>query len=327
MQGDDMLERELINQPTERFQRCHCSTIVQLPSDDVLAAWYAGSAEARPDVAVVTSRKPKGATVWEPCQIVSDTPGKPEGNCVLFVAPDEKLWLFFGVMHGKLYGPPGPGVRWVTCDVRCKTSLDEGRTWSETRMLRKELGMVARCKPIVLSNGDIIMGFESKEGYSYFMISEDMGETWFWTEPLLGIKNQHPTLIQRSDDSILALLRPSDKYRRIGKSISLDNGRTWTPAVNMNLPNPYAAIDMVKLADGRVVLAFNNNEHHRNPLTLALSEDEGETWSYMRDVVTEEGSFSYPAIIEDSDGLLHMAYTHCRQHIGHIVLTPDWILD
>ncbi|HIE28949.1 TPA: hypothetical protein EYP66_16870 [Candidatus Poribacteria bacterium] len=323
-----MLEREFINQPTERFPSCHCSTIVELPSGDLLAAWYAGSAESRPDVAVVTSRKPMDAKTWEPCQIVSDTPGKPEGNCVLFVAPDEKLWIFFGVMHGKLDGPPGPGVRWETCDLRCKTSTDEGRRWSETRMLREELGMVARCKPIVLKNGDIIMGFEHKSGYSHFMISEDMGKTWFWTGPLMGVKNQHPTLIQRRDNSILALLRPSDVYRRIGKSISLDNGRTWSPAVNTGLPNPHAAIDMVKLTDGRrVALAFNNNENQRNPLTLALSEDEGETWRYRRDVVREEGRFSYPAIIEDRKGLLHLTYTHNRRHIGHIILTPDWITE
>jgi len=322
-----MIERELINQPTERFPSCHCSTIVELPSGDLLAAWYAGSAESRPDVAVVISRKPKGVKDWEPCQIVSDTPGKPEGNCVLFVAPDEKLWIFFAVMHGKLDGPPGPGVRWETCDFRCKTSTDEGRTWSETLMLLEELGMVARCKPIALKNGDIIMGFEHKDGYSYFMISKDMGETWFWTGPLLGVKNQHPTLIQRKDDSILALLRPNDVYRRISKSISIDNGRTWSPAVNTDFPNPHAAIDMVKLADGRVVLAFNNNEHQRNPLTLALSENEGETWKYMRDIVTGEGGFDYPAIIEDKAGLLHLTYTHNRRHIGHITLSPDWIME
>jgi predicted neuraminidase len=84
---------------------------------------------------------------------------------------------------------------------------------------------------------------------------------------------------------------------------------------------------MVKLADGRVVLAFNNNEHQRNPLTLALSEDEGETWQHKRDVVTGEGRFDYPAIIEDRERLLHLTYTHNRSHIGHIILTPDWIME
>ena len=317
--------RESINTPTPRFPKCHCSSIAELPSGDLIAVWYAGSAEARPDVAVLASKKPKDAEKWSPPQVVSDTPGKPEGNPVVFVAPDEKLWVVFGVMHGKLDGPPGPGVRWATCDVRCKTSLDEGETWSQTRMLRTELGMVPRCKPLFLENGDIIMGFEHKDGYSYFMISSDLGESWIWTGPLLGVPNQHPTLIQRRDGSILALLRPS-LFKRIARSVSYDNGRTWEEATNTDLPNPGAAIDMVKLDDGRVVLAFNNSPHARNPLTLAMSEDEGETWPYRRDLVTGQGSFAYPAIIQDREGLLHVTYSNNRNTIDHVVVEPDWIL-
>ncbi len=320
-----LLVRESINRPTQRFPKCHCSSIVELPSGDLLAAWYAGSGEARPDVAVVSSRKPVGSDSWEPVEVISDTPGKPEGNCVLFMMPDGKLWIVFGVMHGKLEGPPGPGVRWETCDVRSKTSEDEGRTWGRTRIIRRELGMVARCKPIQLRNGEMIMGFEHKSGHSYFMISGNCGRTWIWTGPVPGVPNQHPTLIQRKDGSILALLRPS-LFRSIAKSVSYDDGRTWEDAVNTELPNPGAAIDMVKLRDGRVVLAFNNSAQARNPLTLAMSEDEGETWPFMRDLVTGQGSFDYPAIIQDREGLLHVTHTNNRNTIDHIVLEPDWIL-
>ncbi len=320
-----ILLKESINQPTERFPKCHCSTIVELPSGDLLAAWYAGSGEARPDVAVVSSRKPRGSNTWEPLHVISDTPGKPEGNCVLFVAPHGKLWVFFAVIHGRLDGPPGPGVRWATCDLRCKTSLDEGRTWSPTRILREELGMVPRCKPVVLDNGDIIMGFEHKDGHSYFMISSDLGDGWSWTGPVLGVPNEHPTIIQREDRSLLALLRPSF-FRRIAKTSSSDRGRTWHEAVNTELPNPGAAIDMVKLSDGRVVLAFNDSPHSRNPLSLALSEDEGESWPYMRDLVTGQGGFDYPAIIQDRAGMLHLTHTNSRRTIDHIVLEPDWIM-
>jgi len=322
----EILLREEINQPTERFPRCHCSTVVELPSGDLLAAWYAGSGEAKRDVAVVSSRRRVDEESWGPLQVVSDTPGKPEGNCVLFLAPDGKLWIVFGVMHGKLEGPHGPGVRWVTCDVRSKTSSDEGMTWSETRILREELGMVPRCKPIILDNGDMIMGFEHKSGFSYFMISPDSGESWFWTGPVKGVPNQHPTLIQRENGDVFAMFRPS-LFKRVARSVSHDRGRTWEEAVNTEIPNPGAAIDMVKLQDGRLVLAFNNSWKSRNPLTLALSEDEGESWSYKRDLVTGEGSFAYPAIIQDRDGLLHVTYTDNRIHIGHIVLEPDWILD
>ena len=137
--------------------------------------------------------------------------------------------------------------------------------------------------------------------------------------------NQHPTMIQRSDGSILALLRPCGQHR-IARSVSHDNGRTWEPAVNTDMPNPGAAVDMVKLADGRVVLAFNPLERGRNALSLAVSEDDGETFPVTRDLEREdEGEFSYPAIIQDRGGLVHVTYTHMRTRIKHVCLAPDWV--
>ncbi|MFT5367002.1 MAG: putative neuraminidase [Candidatus Latescibacterota bacterium] len=84
-------------------------------------------------------------------------------------------------------------------------------------------------------------------------------------------------------------------------------------------------MDAVRLADGRVVVAWNSNPKARNPLTLAMSDDEGETWSHRRDLVTGEGSFHYPALIQTQDGLLHVAFTNNRETIDHIALTVDWI--
>ncbi len=315
---------EQITPPTKRLPRCHCSSIVELPSGDLLVCWYAGEDEARPDVAMVTSRRAKGAKGWTPARIVADVPGKPEGNGILFMMPDGVLWLVYGLMQGKLDGPPGPGVRWATCDLRCKTSTDEGKTWSPVRMLRKELGMVVRNKPIVLDNGDVIFGAEYKDVCSRFWITSDCGKTWHVTGPVKGMANEQPTLIQRKDGSLLALLRPGTNSF-IAWSESTDRGRTWSEAAFTKLRNPYAAVDMVKLRDGRVVLAFNNSARRRTPLTLALSEDDGKTWAYKRDLITEPGEFSYPAIIEDTQGLLHVTYTHKRTWIGHFCLSPEWI--
>ncbi len=320
------LQHEQITPPTERLPRCHCSSVVELPSGDLLACWYAGEDEARPDAALVVSRRAKGADAWTPAEIVADTPGKPEGNGIVFVMPDGVLWLIYGTMHGKLDGPPGAGVRWVTCDVRCITSTDEGHTWSDVRMLRDELGMVVRTKPLVMDNGDVIFGVENDDDRSRFWITSDCGQTWQMTGPVEGVPNLHPTIIQRRDGSLLAYLRPAD-HLRIARTESTDHGRTWTPAVDTDLPNPHAAVDMVKLRDGRVVLVFNNSPDARTPLTLALSEDEGETWPHRRDLIAEPGcEFSYPAIIEDADGVLHVTYTHKRVWIGHFSLSPEWIL-
>ncbi len=298
--------------------------MVELSDGDILAAWYAGSGEAKADVAVVSSRWDRESGSWGPVEVISDTPGKPEGNCVLFRSPDGEIWLIYALMHGKLEGPWGPGVRWVTCDIRMRTSDDDGESWSEPRIIWSELGFVPKCKPITLDNGDIILGFEEELGFSKFLITPDRGERWIMTGPAWGVPNQHPTIIQRDNGDILALFRPS-LFSRIGRSLSHDRGRSWELVTNTELPNPGAAIDMVKAGDGRVFLVYNDSFSDRNPLTLAMSEDEGESWAHKRDIGTGEGRFGYPAIIEDSDGLLHVTYTHSRLHIAHLVIEPDWI--
>lgn len=318
------LLHEQIAPPTERFPRCHCSSIVQVPSGDLLTCWYAGEDEARPDVALVVSRKANGAKKWSKPEVVADVPGKPEGNAILFMMPDGVLWLVYGVMQGKLDGPHGPGVRWVTCDVRCRTSKDEGRTWSDIRMLQKDLGTVVRNKPIVMDNGELIFGVEYKDSQSRFWITGDNGRTWHIAKGLTGVANEQPTLIQRKDGSLLAFLRPGlNAY--IARTVSTDHGRTWSTAKFTKIPNPYAAVDMVKLRDGRLVLAYNNSMRKRSPLTLAISEDEGRTWPHKRDLITDPGEYSYPAVIQDGKGKLHVTYTHKRVWIGHFRLSPDWI--
>ncbi|HOX37511.1 MAG TPA: exo-alpha-sialidase [Candidatus Brocadiia bacterium] len=315
---------ELISHPTERFPSCHCSSIVELPGGDLMACWYSGSGEARPDVAVVASRKPKDAAKWSEPVVLADEPGKPEGNCIFFIMPDGVLWLIYGTMMGKLDGPAGPGVRWETCDLRYRTSTDCGITWSEIRWLDRELGNVVRTKPIVMDNGEVIFGVEYKDSHSRFWITPDCGKTWQRTGPLMGILNEQPSIIQRGDGSLFAMVRPSfDSF--ILQTESKDRGRTWSFAGFTGLPNPYVSIDMVKLRDGRVVLAFNNSPKERSPFTLALSEDEGRTWPWKRDLITEPGEFSYPAIIQASDGTVHVTYTHLRKSIGHFQLSPDWV--
>lgn len=316
---------EAVAEPTDRFPSCHCSVVLELENRDLLVGYYAGEGEARPNAAWVLARRRAGADGFDPLQVVADTDGKPEGNGVLFQTHDGTVLVIYGTMHGKLDGPYGPGVRWVTCDLRMKRSTDNGESWSEVEMIEPELGHVPRCKPIRLDSGEIIFGTEYKDGHSRFWRSSDEGQTWRMTGPLPGEPNQHPTLMQRKDGSLLALLRPSGKHANVLRSVSRDGGRTWSPAEVTELPCPHAGIDAVHLADGRMVLVWNNDPKVRNPLTLAISEDEGETWPYIRDLVTGEGRFHYPAIIQSRDGLLHLTFTNNRRTIDYIALTPEWI--
>jgi len=88
------------------------------------------------------------------------------------------------------------------------------------------------------------------------------------------------------------------------------------------LPNPNSGIDAVKLEDGRVVLVYNHTKSGRSPLNLAVSENDGESWSTPHVLEARPGEFSYPAVIQSANGNLHITYTWNRVRIKHVVLDP-----
>ena len=320
-----ILSWQPVAEPTDRFPSCHCSVICELADGQILVGYYAGSGEARPDAAWVLARKTAEALVFGDLSVVADTEGKPEGNGVLYQNSSGRLFCVYGTMHGILDGDAGPGVRWRTCDLRQKYSDDSGQIWSDVRIVDERWGNVPRCKPIRLSSGEIVFGVEYDDGNSRIWRSEDEAETWSMCGQISGEKNQHPALLERSDGSVLALLRPCGGQGRILQSASKDGGESWSPAEVSELTSPFAGLDAVALSDGRFVVVYNSNPDARNPLSVAVSEDEGLTWSIKRDLVVGEGQFHYPAVIQDRQGQLHVTFTNNRVTIDHVVMTTDWL--
>jgi predicted neuraminidase len=87
------------------------------------------------------------------------------------------------------------------------------------------------------------------------------------------------------------------------------------------LPNPDAGIDAVSLRDGRALLVYNHSARNRRVLNVAVSAD-GERWDAALELENQAGEFSYPAVIQTADGLVHVTYTWRRQRIKHVVLDP-----
>mgnify|MGYP001593805626 CR=1 FL=1 len=88
------------------------------------------------------------------------------------------------------------------------------------------------------------------------------------------------------------------------------------------LPNPNSAIDAVMLRDGRALLVYNHSEAGRDVLNVAVSPD-GKRWFAALVLESEPGAeFSYPAVIQTADGLVHVTYTWKRERIKHAVLDP-----
>ena len=99
----------------------------------------------------------------------------------------------------------------------------------------------------------------------------------------------------------------------------------------IDLPNPNSGIDVVTMQDGRHLLIYNHlgsgrtGWGRRGLLNLAISDD-GMTWRKVGVLEREQrAEFSYPAMIQSDDGMIHISYTWKRQRIKHVVIDPSKI--
>jgi predicted neuraminidase len=197
--------------------------------------------------------------------------------------------------------------------------------------IKRDIGWMTRTRPITLASGRILLPLYS-DGFnaSLVAISDDLGETWRASKPMIGLGPIQPTIAQRANGDLVALCRDSGRAPgRVMRSVSTDGGETWSLAHDTDLPNPGSSLAVVTLRDGRWALVYNDTEDGRHQLAVALSEDEGETWPWKRYLDKAEanaGSFSYPTAFEAKDGRVHVTYSYRVEGgaaIKHAAFDPD----
>ena len=153
-----------------------------------------------------------------------------------------------------------------------------------------------------------------------------LGQTWTTTPPLndghtFGLIQ--PSLLTYADGRLQLLCR--SRQNVIAAAWSSDEGRTWSAPYATSLPNPNSGTDAVTLHDGRQLLVYNHSTTARTPLNVAVSQD-GENWQAALTLETNPGEYSYPAVIQTAENLVHISYTWNRTHIKHVVLDPALLL-
>lgn len=307
------------------FPSCHASTIVAT-KEGLVAAWFGGTYEKHPDVGIWLSRNINGE--WTaPIEVANGIQHSglryPTWNPVLFDYGDE-LFLFYKI-------GPTPQSWWGAFMV----SNDNGKTWSRSIRLPEEILGPIKNKPELLSNGFLICPTSSEhEGWQVYMeFTNDRGRTWERTDPIndgVDIVAIQPSILKHPGGRLQILCRSINK--KILTAWSDDNGRTWSELEPIDLPNPNSGTDAVTLKDGRHVLVYNHIEPDsdwgdRNILNIAISND-GLNWveaALLENDIDSDGEYSYPAVIQSNDGMIHITYTWNRKMIKYVKIDPSKI--
>ena len=302
-----LLTKEFIYDPKTpvNIPSCHAATLIKT-ADGILAAWFGGTHEGHDDVQIYVAHRSDADGTWSAPQCVSVVEPIPNWNPVLYDNGEEIL----------LYYKRSKEIHsWNTMFT---TSRDGGYTWAVPRRLCEDdidgRGPVKN-KPIRLSNGTILAGasFEQGPWRCFADISADNGYTWEQT-PFLPVPTEDTEVIQPSlwEDARGVHMLVRSKNKKIFRSDSTDFGKTWCTLYPIDLPNNNSGLDLVKVAENRIILCCNPVTEGRTPLSLFESTDSGDTFVRLFDLETEPGEYSYPAVITDGK-YLYGCYTWKRE--------------
>ncbi|MGH3642027.1 MAG: sialidase family protein [Mycobacterium sp.] len=278
----------------------HAANLAVLPDGSLGCVWFAGTQEGVPDISVWFSTLTPGSDQWSAPVQLSDDPNRSEQNPVLYVADDRRVWLLWTSQHAGNQD---------TARVLRRISGDGGQTWGPTHVLvpESDAGGVFVRQPIsVLRSGRLLLPvfhcvrvpgrkWVGDRDYSGVIISDD-GQTWREVVVPDSIGCVHMNVGRLSDGTLVALYR-SRWADFIYRSVSLDDGETWSAPVATELPNNNSSIQFVVLPDDRMALVFNNSS--------ALDATERRTSLYDEiddDGLAETAETAVQGPIDDGDG-------------------------
>lgn len=283
---------------------CHSSTIVETTPGQLTIAWKGSQPNSK--LSGIWISHFNGCS-WSPAELIVQADTSIWGPVLTKLSSGELL-LFYRM---------GPSPRNVCAFI--KRSYDNGLHWTPPEILPAGILGPVKSKPILLPDGTIIAGSscESGELQSSFKatscwieVSSDRGNQWQKFGPI-EIPGKRfgaiePAIFFTGNSNEIRMLTRDRSKGYIHTALSKDLGHTWSTLSATSVPNPDSGIDAVDLGHGSILLFYNNSQTERNPLSMALSEDGGGSWSHLIDIETNSGEF--PAAIQSTDGLIHLCY-------------------
>ena len=341
------------------YMQSHASTLEILPDGSLASAWFSGEREEASGCAIVFSTLRNGA--WSSAKTLSKRMGYSNQNPVLKF---DEIHSILHLFHSQAKAESGESE----ATIWHLESHDLGKTWTEPAMWYSEPGSFPRNR-IIPNNHDnsVIFPFYSatrtnkkfhKQNYAIFGYSTpdrnlSTSEGWKMM-PLAGSAYLvQPSMVYLNNTaSFITFFRDRRAKNIYSSSAKVAESNDWSKPDTTVLPNNKAGIEANTLLNGNIVMVFNPQTSGRDPLAIAISKDNGKSWSCQRNlqhgqsalllssndtVEDDEGGntltkkksphneFSYPSVLQTNDGAIHVTYTYLRQTIKYKRVDEDWI--
>lgn len=270
------------------------AAIIPLKDGSLLLGWtefYAGNGADHGPARISGKVSKDGGKTWGEKKTLIENDGGCNVMEVNFLRlRDDRIALFYCQKNSEN----------EDCRAMMRTSNDDGTTWGPALQISpsgKYTGLTnGRC--IRLKSGRILLeAYEN--GDSYCCLSDDEGVSWRESQRLKpGDGSWEPACIELKDGRVLMLMRTQlgGQYQ----SISGDGGETWSEPVATQLKGTAAPVSISRIPTTTDLLAIwnhNTDPAIRNPLTAAVSKDEGQTWERFNNIEEDpDDAWAYPAV-------------------------------
>lgn len=291
--------------------------LVKLDDDAVMSVFSTPTSYGgKPGECYIAGRVTRdGGKTWEPIRELTRLPEGRAAHPTVLRTRDGTIHLFFlgyiKFQWDKDHINPTPECR---SDLWTSRSKDGGRTWSEPLMIFQ--GYTGSTNGAAeTQDGRIVVPFSHYVSGPGRLVAKtvgsgDGGETWEPANALdIGGAGDHdgalePCVIELKDHRLWMLIRTT--RGQFWESFSSDSGRTWSEAQPGAIDSTSAPAHVTRLADGRLAMAWNRAAGGRSRLHLALSEDDGKTWTPS--FIAVRGSTTYPFVLEAKPGEIWVGY-------------------
>ena len=254
---------------------------------------------------------------WSPSKVLVGPP--QEGYA--YIA--RGFWIRDGEMLALYAHFKGKGAFGVNKELRLEASAWDkaAGTWAPKGLLFADA--INNFPPQKLPSGEWMMTRRDSRFNVFVLIGGQKGLDDWQSFPVVerrgvpGFSPDEPIWWAQPDKSLMALYRDNGGSNRIFRSVSTDDGRSWTLPVQTNFPNSTSKLFSIQTSDGRRLLISNANPKlGRRELHLSVSGD-GLVFNRMARLSIPSpraSTLQYPHAIE-RDGRLLVAFSRNKAQI------------